>query len=324
VWSAIGAALAGPLASRFSTTRARRARVAFALTAIAIGAASLARAAPRIASRSSLWREALTLNPGDVSAALRVSEERRGTHDRRGALEVLLACSRVNSSACGCAEAAASDAIDLGRFADARAALEASTACARTPHRIALEAETAIGGGSVAEGRRQADVACALDPNDAHALYARGWATMLAGEAQQARPDAERAVQLGRGEPANLLLGLLLFGAGDLAGAEAQFRAALTSAPDDPRATYDLALVADRRQQFHDAREGYLRALRLDPTMADARVNLAVLTYSRGAVDEAQHHVEELLKIAPNDARIPSLFQMLSKPPPRAAMTLGR
>jgi Flp pilus assembly protein TadD len=98
----------------------------------------------------------------------------------------------------------------------------------------------------------------------------------------------------------------------------------LAESPDDAHAVYDLALVADRRQQYHDAREGYLRALRLDPQMADARYNLAVLTFSRGAVQEAQHDADEFAARYPNDPRILPLRRMLASPPPRTAMTMGQ
>ena len=58
------------------------------------------------------------------------------------------------------------------------------------------------------------------------------------------------------------------------------------------QATYDCALIADRQGRYHDAREGYLRTLQLDPKSADARYNLVLLTQGHGATLEAKHHLD--------------------------------
>jgi tetratricopeptide (TPR) repeat protein len=82
----------------------------------------------------------------------------------------------------------------------------------------------------------------------------------------------------------------------------------------EARALYDQALVAQRQARYRDAREGYLRALAVDPRMADARYNLAVLTHAAGADDEARHDLEALTAAAPDDPRIPGLRASLAKP----------
>jgi Flp pilus assembly protein TadD len=82
----------------------------------------------------------------------------------------------------------------------------------------------------------------------------------------------------------------------------------------DARAVYETAQAAQQQGRFHDAREGYLRALALDPTLADARYSLAILTHAAGANDEASHDLEELEKIAPGDSRIAQLKALLEKP----------
>jgi Flp pilus assembly protein TadD len=76
----------------------------------------------------------------------------------------------------------------------------------------------------------------------------------------------------------------------------------------------ETAETAQRQGRFHDAREGYLNALALDPTLADARYNLAILTHSAGANEEASHDLAELEKIAPGDPRIAQLKALLNKP----------
>ena len=70
--------------------------------------------------------------------------------------------------------------------------------------------------------------------------------------------------------------------------------------------------MADRKNDFNKAREGYLAALRADPRMGDARYNLALLTLRHGAVDEARHHAGKLAEIAPADPRNAGLARILA------------
>jgi len=98
----------------------------------------------------------------------------------------------------------------------------------------------------------------------------------------------------------------------DPEGAAALFREVLEHDPENVSATYDLALCADRLGHYHDAREGYLATLRLDRSYADARYNLALLTYRAGAFPEARHHTDELATIAPDDPRIGALRASLA------------
>jgi Flp pilus assembly protein TadD len=80
------------------------------------------------------------------------------------------------------------------------------------------------------------------------------------------------------------------------------------------RTLLETAQAAQRQGRFHDAREGYLNALALDPALADARYNLAVLTHAAGADEEANHDLAELERIAPGDPRIAQLKALLGKP----------
>ncbi len=179
-----------------------------------------------------------------------------------------------------------------------------------------------IGTSALDDGEREAERALEHDSNDAHAVYARAWATTLRGRPLDARADAERAVALGRGEPAELLLGTILYGASDFAGADAQFQRALAEDPTSAQATYGRALVADRQLRYHDAREGYLRALQLDPKNADARFNLVLLTHGHGATLEAKHHLDVFAATYPADPRISRLMAVVALPAPVKAMTI--
>jgi Flp pilus assembly protein TadD len=139
----------------------------------------------------------------------------------------------------------------------------------------------------------------------------------LRGDNDDALPFVQRAVAQGRGVPAELLLGSILFQRGDLAGAKKAFLAALAHDAKNARATYDVALIAHKEGQYHDAREGYLRALKLDPRYLDARYNLAVLTHERGAEAEAQHHFVEFALAAGSDPRVGQLRALLGSAAPR-------
>lgn len=89
--------------------------------------------------------------------------------------------------------------------------------------------------------------------------------------------------------------------------------AAPHSASNDARDVFAAALAAERRGSYHEAREGYLRALSLDPKMADARYQLALLTHAARADEEARYNLEQLEAIAPNDPRLPGLRATLNR-----------
>jgi tetratricopeptide (TPR) repeat protein len=245
------------------------------------------------------------------ATAIAASRTQIAADDRAGALTTLQGCAAREPRACACADAAEELAVDLSRYAEAWAAVEKVTC--RAARHAGARAEALVATGHTPDGMREADAALALDAGEAHATYARAWALSLGGDAQAAAQAARRAVDLGRGVPAMLLLGMLSFDAGDVAGARTAFEKAAVLAPGDARVLYDQALVAQKQGRYRDAREGYLRALAVDPKMADARYNLVVLTHAAGADDEARHHLDLLAAIAPGDARLVALRASLSR-----------
>jgi thioredoxin-like negative regulator of GroEL len=305
VWSAVAVALGGLTGPR------SRAHALAALAAV-VGVGSLVVAAPRLRARDLLWARAFAESPGDESAARVVAAQARARGDVRGALTAWSACHDARPAGCECAAGVAESALDLGRYAEARAALDATPACTRDARRL----------GGV-QGARVGAPTRALDATEPHGAYARAWGRYLKGDVAGARPAADEAVKLGRGVPARLLQGLLLYGAGDLDRAAAEFQAVLAADPTNVQATYDAALVAQKRNQYREAREGYLRVLRLDPTMSDARYNLVVLTHDLGATMEAAHHADAFAAAYPQDPRIATLRRIVAAPPPREALTIG-
>lgn len=87
--------------------------------------------------------------------------------------------------------------------------------------------------------------------------------------------------------------------------------AALALGPDDPRATYNLGVVAQREGRYNEAREAYLKTLRREPRHYSARYNLAVLTKDAGVAGEARHHLELLLRQYPGDRAAVQLLAQL-------------
>ena len=321
VWATLAAIVAGPVADAAKVVAERRVRFVLGAVVIALGVGNLVAGRSRLSSREALWRNALAIDPGNAAAAVAIAQIDDAAGKPAAALDSLLACTHLHPDSCACAEGAASEAIDAGHYRDARRLLDASDSCGRSARRIALGAEALIGTSALDDGEREAERAIEHDPDDAHAVYARAWAKSLRGNPLDARAETERAVALGRGVPAELLLGTILYTSGDFARADAQFQSALAKDPTSVQATYDHALVADRQARYHDAREGYLRTLQLDPTNADARYNLVVLTHGHGATLEAKHHFDVFVTSYPTDRRIAQLRQVLAAPSPTRAMT---
>ena len=320
-WATLAALVTGPLMDRTASGVKGRARGVVGAAVVALGVASLAAARGRLSPREMLWKSALALDPGNVNAALAVAATDREHHERSAAIDTLLSCAKAKPGSCECAEAAATEAVDQGRYLDARRALDASDACPMKPRRMAVMAEALIGTSAIDLGEAQAERAIQADPADAHAVYARAWATTLRGRSPDARADAERAVSLGRGVPGELLYGMILYQAGDFAAADAQFQRALAEDPECGPAIFDRALIADKQLRYHDAREGYLKTLQLDPKNADARYDLVVLTHANGATREARHHLEVFRAAYPTDPRAPSLEALLAQPAPVKALS---
>ncbi|HTJ84511.1 MAG TPA: tetratricopeptide repeat protein, partial [Polyangiaceae bacterium] len=89
----------------------------------------------------------------------------------------------------------------------------------------------------------------------------------------------------------------------------------LHDAPDDAEAVYDVALIEDLEGHFNPAREGYLRALKLRPSLAAARYNLALLTLRFGVMEEARHHAQAFKRDFPGDPRAADLELRLQSLP---------
>lgn len=261
---------------------------------------------------------ALTLGHTSKSSredeAVAKAQRQKAAGSPAAALTTLMDCVHFVEGACRCGDAAGELAIDLNRPGDALVGLKRAKGCPG-PRHIGGLAEALVAVGQIDNGRVVADGALAQDPGEPHACFAKAWALSASGPSPEALDLAEKAVRGGRGVPALLLLTTLRSAAKDPAGARRAIDQAVRLAPDDPKVQYDLGVLAQSAHDYNTARTAYLRALAIDPKLADARYNLAELTHSVGANDEAAHHVDELAKISPNDPRVPALRAKLAAPP---------
>ena len=255
---------------------------------------------------------ALSQRAGPEDQALALARKQRASGDKAAALATLLSCGVRDRRACRCADEAEELALDLSHLAEALPVVERAR-CGDSARHAGVQAEALVAMGRADEGLRQAAAALARDANEPHASFAKAWALSTSGPSPEAVAAAQKAVDGGRGVPALLLLGMLRFRSGDSKHARDAIEQAARLAPTDSLVAYDLGVVTQGEGHYREAREAYLRALAHDPKLADARYNLALLTHSIGADDEARHHLDELAAIAPNDPRLPALRVTLGK-----------
>lgn len=187
--------------------------------------------------------------------------------------------------------------------------------------------------------RAALDQALAADPALAEAYLYRALVTLEGAPVAAARADLDQALALARGatsEQVHRFYGEALADAGDVAGAQAHYEAALATFPDYPDVLYLYGRLLRGQEQLdraiamfeHHARlepkgsahhalgmiflargdlvraEAELRAdLAIETTCYDARVNLAGLLLDRGDPAGARAEFERSLLDHPADAR---------------------
>ncbi len=96
---------------------------------------------------------------------------------------------------------------------------------------------------------------------------------------------------------AHLNLGRLYHDAKELKKAEAHYRAAGASAPQDPAPCFNLGVLLEDLKQPLAAMRAYREAIRLDPAFADAHYNLGLLCEALGYKAEAVVHFRAARKL---------------------------
>lgn len=110
-----------------------------------------------------------------------------------------------------------------------------------------------------------------------------------------------RSLRAGRAPGLNEA-GLARWHAGDLAGAERAFRAAVDAAPGFAPAYGNLGMVLWEQRRLDEGLARLARAVELDPRHANARLNLANVLAMAGRPAEAVAHYREVLRLAPDHA----------------------
>ncbi len=92
------------------------------------------------------------------------------------------------------------------------------------------------------------------------------------------------------------------------------FEKLLPEAVDDLASVFHAARAGQHANKYRAAREGYLKALRLEPKHVEARYQLALMTQLIGATSEAANHLRKLEQIArPDDPRLAHVRQLLGR-----------
>jgi tetratricopeptide (TPR) repeat protein len=223
----------------------------------------------------------------------------------------------VDPDRCACHEAALLEAFERRANRAARTLAEnRPTDCDAL---LGISAEALARNGLSGEARALADKALARDGKDPYATYARALALYQDGASDTALNVSLEAARLGRGASAHVLIGLIEYAKKNFQRAEQAFSEALRLDSNNADATYNLAVLNQRRNRYREAREGYLKTLRLDPAFADARYNLSILTLRAGATAEARHHFERLeALVGASDTRVQRLRRGFDEPAKQA------
>lgn len=260
------AAIAALLVGASWALGGRKAVVALALAALALGSATAQRNTV-YRSELTLWRDTVAKRPQSVRAHYTLGS----VFTEHGLLPEAIAehemALRLNPRAAQAHNNLANVLVRLERFAEAAPHYEAALAVQPT-----AEAHSNYGGVLVRLGRRE----------DAGKQFA---------EALRLRPDLADA----HNNLANLLAQ-----AGDLAAAEPHFREAVRLRPDHADAHANLGNVLAQTGRLADALPCYEAALRLRPDFADAHYNLATTLGLLRRWSEALSHYEAVLKLQPN------------------------
>ncbi len=314
VWSGLGA-IAATLAGQYLGVSFKNKRTGAFLVVMAAGIFLFRDAHELVASKDLQWREVLARDPANERALTARTERLARGEDE----EAIDACLRRKPDACICSTLRAERRVlfttgrQSARTASAREALGLveHARCDGHPMEPRARAVRAVALGMLGQ-TEEAEALVGPDfektPRDPRVLYARALVLQQKKD-PGALEAAQAASKASAGPGADLLVAMLLIEAGSLEDAKAALKQYLGRYPDDPVAVYDAALVADRLRDYNAAREGYFKALKLDPQQADARYNLTILTLQAGATAEAKSHAEKFARAFPDD---PRRFYLLS------------
>ena len=311
LWAGLAVAAAGVARRYFG-----KAEAAAAIAVLVIGGALYGASAGWLTRADQMWWLTL-LRDGDTErAGVELTRPLLREHKPADARAIADACLALRPDSCGClALRARLGVMDHAPDRLERATADARAATARCPaspaaHAILAEA-LALGGGEAEEAEREARQGL-VQGESGRLHYVLALILDRTGRHDEALAEARRAVELGAGRDAALLLAVAAINAKDLDGAQKVLEPLAAQDPNDPEVLYDLGLVADQKGDYNRARQGYLAALRADPKLASARYNLVVLTMNRGVLEESKHHLARFREAFPDDPRGPALARRLA------------
>jgi len=124
---------------------------------------------------------------------------------------------------------------------------------------------------------------------------------LLAGQLAACASPEEKAAEYV--ENANTLLQK-----GDLSKAELEYRNALQVNQNLPDAWFGLAQIHEQKQQWRQVYGALNRIREINPGHVDGRIMLGQLFLASNQIDQALTDANEILELAPNDARAHSLM----------------
>ena len=300
VWLAL-ALTAATLAGQHLGTSFRNKKMGAGLITIAIGVFVYRDAHKFISSPTDQWAEVLARDPANERA---FGETRPALASDPARFEqALSACLQARPDACHCRLERASSQLLVRDATAALASLDASACGPQDIGAARLRATASALALPPQEAQAAVEVVLASHPEDATILGAKAIVLDRLGRSDEALELADRAVQAGAGYEARLLLAALRIAKGELEPAKALLTPLAQEFPGSADVAFDLALIADREGRYNEAREGYLRALKLRPAFAASRYNLALLTLRYGFKEEAKSHARRFAEAFPEDPR---------------------
>ncbi|HWR98335.1 MAG TPA: tetratricopeptide repeat protein [Candidatus Methanoperedens sp.] len=144
-----------------------------------------------------------------------------------------------------------------------------------------------------------------LEPDNANLLLVRGSQLLAAGDAAGAEPFLLRAQALRpRAGEVRLALARVAQARGRTAAARAAYQALLEDTRLRPVALMELGLLQAQAGEGDLGEAEFAEAVRLDPLLVDAHLNLGEIAWRRGDRDAARGHWERGLAVAPRDAAL--------------------
>lgn len=309
VWPTL-AATAAALAGEYLGSDFKHKRTAVAALVIAGGLFVHGDGKKNMGDTAHMWSIALAREPAHEVAFEQVTRPLLTRNKLDDVNKRAATCLRANPAACVCLVARATVAQkkhDVDRAT--QMAGEAAKTCPNMTAARAVHVDALVLAGKNEEALAEADEALLLDDDPARAHGAKATALAALGKMAEAVAEAEKAVGSSSGREASLLIAFEKITSGDLDGAETLLRTMLGTNAEDADVRYNLALIAEKRNKYNDARNGYLAALKIDPSYKAARYNLALLTWRRGVTEEAKNHAKKYAEMAPNDPATMTLMQ---------------